>query len=439
MLGLCPERARKGASAMKKYASMLLVLLLLLSAQSALANSPSLDGGTDLQKLLAFRFDGYEAMSVSEFQSRAWALADRPQYRDALNRLTQSEALYERRDSDEAAAFLFYVLEPLTAERWKTRSYSGCAVSDFPAPQENASLEYEFTLTVLNAGALNVGEYSAARLGVAQGMGALLKHRTQAQLREESAMRAFLDVEIKALTLRWQTEGLGIAIEYAYFPLSPQSEPATRPAEEPEKRRYPNAGAADYRSLLALKTPDYERQTLAAFNSALLAWADEDYERMERVGEDTAYNDFQVALPDDALAFVRETVVLSGAENAALVRSLYTGRPEEDPVFHESLPQKTAEAHGSAAWCSLSYPFSYHIADKEAVTVGERDRQIAGLKNAVRAYWEDTDIEVLLQTDEEALWAALQTLAGAYSTDHVRITIGSDALHFERADERNIN
>lgn len=431
MLGLCPERARKGASTMKK--SLLLVLLLLVSTRAALADSPA-----DVQKLLAFRFDGYEVMTVSDFQSRVWKLADRPEYRDALNRLGRSEALYERRDSDEAAFFLFYVLEPLTAERWKSRTYSGCVVTDFPTPQENASLEYVCTLTVLNAEALTVGEYSAARMGVTQGLGALLKDRTQEQLREEAAMRAFLDGEIERLIKRWQTESLGIAIEYAYFPLSSQSEPEGRPAEEPEKRCYPNAGAEDYRSLLALKTPDYEQQTLAAFNRALLAWANEDYERMERVGEDTARGDFPVALTGDALAFLRETVVFSGAENAALVRSLYTGRPEENPVFDEYLPQKTAEAHGNAAWCSLYYRFSYHIADRETVTVGERDRQIVGMQNAVRAYWEGMDIETLLQMEEEELWETLKKLAEAYSTERVRIAVDRDALHFERADERFI-
>ena len=434
MLGLCPERARKGASAMKKYVSILLVLLLLVSARAALA-----DGPADVQKLLAFQFDGYETMTVSDFQNRVWKLADRPEYGDALNRLAKSEALYECRDNDEAASFLFYVLEPLTAERWKSRTYSGCTVTDFPAPQENASLEYDFTLTVLNAGMLTVGEYSAARRGVTQGLGALLKDRTQEQLREEAAMRTFLGGEIERLIRRWETENLGIAIEYAYFPLSPQSEPEVRPAEEPEKRRYPNAGAEDYRSLLAHKTPDYERQPLAAFNRALLAWADEDYERMERVGEDTARGDFPVALTEDALAFLRETVVFSGTENAALVRSLYTGRPEEDPVFDEYLPQKTAEAHGHAAWCSLYYRFSYHIADRDAVTVGERDRQIVGLKNAVRAYWEGMDIETLLQMEEEELWEALETLAEVHSTERVRIAIDRDALHFERADERFIH
>ena len=433
MLNLCPERARKGASIMKKYASMLLVLLLLASARAALADNP------DLQKLLTFRFDGYEAMTVSDFQSRVWTLADRPEYGNALNRLAQSETLYERRDSDESASFLFYVLEPLTAERWKSRTYSGCAVTDFPALRENASLEYVCTLTILNADALTVGEYCAARLGVAQAMRALLEDRAPEQLRDASAMHALLDGEIKDLIRRWRTESLGIAIEYAYFPLSPQSEPAARPAEEAEKRRYPNAGAEDYRSLLALKTPDTERQTLAAFNRTLLAWANEDYERMERVGEDTARDDFQVALTDEALAFLRETVAFSGAENGALVRSRYTGRPEEDPVFDEYLPQKTAQTHGSAAWCSLYYRFSYHIADRDTVTVGERDRQVVGMKNAVRAYWEGMDIETLLQMDEEELWEALANLADAHSTDQVRIAVDRDALHFERADERFIH
>jgi len=58
-------------------------------------------------------------------------------------------------------------------------------------------------------------------------------------------------------------------------------------------RKYPNATEEDYSSLLKLKTADYQSRTLIDFNADLLEWANEDYERMERIGTDTAYLDFK--------------------------------------------------------------------------------------------------------------------------------------------------
>lgn len=75
----------------------------------------------EFDKLLALRFDGYEDMSVSEFQNKVWELTDTEEYRDLLERFSQNTALYEQKDRNEIASFLFYTLEPLTAEKWQTR------------------------------------------------------------------------------------------------------------------------------------------------------------------------------------------------------------------------------------------------------------------------------------------------------------------------------
>lgn len=49
----------------------------------------------------------------------------------------------------------------------------------------------------------------------------------------------------------------------------------------------------------------------------LLDWANENYERMERVSIDTAYHDFAVDLRDEELSFVTVSVHFSGMENGA--------------------------------------------------------------------------------------------------------------------------
>ncbi|MDE7258597.1 MAG: M56 family metallopeptidase, partial [Lachnospiraceae bacterium] len=42
----------------------------------------------EYDKLMALRFDGYEDMTVSEFQDKVWALTDTPEYRDLLERFS---------------------------------------------------------------------------------------------------------------------------------------------------------------------------------------------------------------------------------------------------------------------------------------------------------------------------------------------------------------
>lgn len=394
----------------------------------------------DYEKLLALQFDGYADMTVSEYQSRVWALTDTAEYRNLLERFSKDETLYQMKDSDETASFLFYILEPLTAENWQTRDYSGAAASAFPAPAENALLEYTVTLTILDADTVTVKDYNDTRLEVLDAMQDILKNRTKEELRNEAVMQEEIQVDADDILRHVPTEKIRAEIAYAYFPLSEAAEEPQSTGFDgfgrPETRRYANGTEEDYRSLLAFRTPDYPDRTLADFNMALLEWADEDYERMERIGEDTAWNDFQVNLSAEECSFVSFTVLLSGMENGKAVQKSYTGREAENPTYDEYLPQKTITENGKAAWCSLYYRFSYRISDPQNVTVGERDRCIAETINAVHRFWNGTDIEDLLQMNEQDIAAELQKIAEAHSSDDITISTGEERIHFERMDER---
>ena len=202
-------------------------------------------------------------------------------------------------------------------------------------------------------------------------------------------------------------------------------------AVEQEQRAAPNGTESDYRSLLALKTPDYPNLSLADFNAALLAWADEDHERMERIDEDGRYDDFKAPLSEDERAFVEWTVFLSGHENGQAVRSAYTGEPENDPWYDQYLPLRFGASGGRSGYCSLYYQFSWHIADKAAITVGERDRQIRGMIKAVQDFWDGTGTEELLKMSKAEITAALQKIMETYSTGNITITTSEDHVLFE--------
>lgn len=426
---------------MKKYLSIILALLVIAGILTACAGQSSAPAASfsqeDYQMLLALQFDDYRHMKISEFQNKVWEITDTPEYSELLSRLSRDEALYALRDSDETAAFIYYVLEPLTKEKWQTHTYSEAAASDFPAWEDNAALEYSYTLTILDADKVMVKDYNDMRLGVKDMMRDILRNRTKEELQNETLMLTELKTYVDEILPYMQTPELSVAIEFAYFPLTAADGEAQGMEfdNDAEQRRSQNGTEEDYRTLFTLKTSGYEKLPLSDFNRALLEWTNENPERMERILEDTVWDDFQIALTAEELSFVKLTVFLSGMENGKEIQSSCAGQPI-CPYYEEELPQKLANENGAAAWCSLYYRFSYSISDEEAVTVGERDCQIGGMINAVQEFWNNADIEDILKMSESDIAQELEQLAAKYSTDHITISTDEQQVHFERMDER---
>lgn len=394
----------------------------------------------EIQKLRDLQFDGYRKMTVAAFQDRVWRMTDTAEYRALLERFSRDETLYALRDSDRDAAFFFYVLEPLTAERWQSRTYSAEAVSETSPLKDRATLEYDCTLTIRDADKVPVKDYCDMREGIVEAMQFVLRNRSGEELQDAAFMQEEIGAYVDAVCRDMQTPEVGVTIGFQYFPLSSEEgQPEKGTDNGAEVRRYHSGTEEDYRSLLALKTPGYEELPLAKFNSALLNWANENYERMERIGEDTAAGDFPIPLSDEELSFVRLTAFLSGMENGRRVQSHYTGREAEDPAYSETLPAKMTEESGRAAWCCLFYRFSYHVSDAERVTVGERDGQIAGMIEAVRAFWDGTELESLLSMSEDEVTDTLEQIAQAKSSGNITIATDRDQIYFERMDERGID
>lgn len=392
----------------------------------------------ELNKMLALKFEGYEKMSVSEFQSKVWELTDTEEYRDLFERFSVNEALYERKDEDKSAYFIYNILFPLTRDNWRENRFDRCTVSDYEGTSDSAVLEYTVTLTIQNAFTLTVGEYDTARLNMISGISEFFRDQTLEQLQNEELMRENIKGKFEELTKLHGSDKLKISAEFSYNPLVnlPSQASASPLLEGLETRRYSNGTEEDYRSLLKLKTPDYQNMSLKDFNQSLLEWADEDYKRTERIDEDTRYNDFSVDLSADELSFITLSVYLSGKENANYVQSIYTGRTEEDPYHSLQLPSKTAEKNGFAAWCDLYCEFSYRISDKETVTVGERDRCIGGMINGIREFWDNTDIEDLLKMTKSDIVKKLNELAAKYGNLNIAVTVSEDRVGFEGMVER---
>ena len=390
----------------------------------------------EYQKLLALQLDGYEDMTISDYRSHIAKLTDTTEYRDLLERFWKSQILYGAKDTDTTASFLFYVL-PLAGDEWKTQNFSEEVRTSNSA--DSARLEYSFSLTILDADTLTIREYNTARLNVIKGMQDILGDKTAPELQNTNSILVDIQSDTDNLIEQLKTEEIEISIEYAYFPASVQGidkeNGQSQGNSEQETRVYSNGTEEDYRSLFTLKTPDYQNTPIKDFNTSLLAWANENRERMERIDEDTKFNDFSVTLTAEELSFVRLTVFLSGMENGKAIQSSYT-ETELKPYYGEYLPEKITSGNLDVARCNLFYQFSYRISETETVTVGERDRQIENMINAVQTFWGDMDVESALKMSESDIVKKLEDIAATYTTDHITITINKEQIHFERMDER---
>lgn len=444
---------------MKKYLSFVLAALLIVGALAGCGeqgNTPAPDNSStpirtqatlpadgsftseEYEKLLALRFDGYEEMTVAGFRDKVGVSTDTKEYTALFERLSQSTALQDMKDTDEAAAFLFYTLMPLTDENWKTKAFNGAATTDTDA---SAILEYGYSLTITDENTLTIREYNAAQKGITDGLQAFLSGKAAAELQDEAAMQTAIGKEITTLTKSWGSEKLEIAVEYVFRCENPPEHGASNsydtPAPNTETRRAEYGTKEDYQSLLALKTSNYASMSVADFNAKLLAWANEDFSRVERVDADMLCNDFQVSFSEEELAFIRLTVFLSGTENGEFVQSNYTGDPVTDPAYQESLPQKADKSNGKTPlWCDFGYRFSYHIANQETLTVGERDRCIGGMISAVKEFWNNTTLDDLLTMTKSDMISRLNSLAAEYSTTDIVITISAEQVHFDHTEER---
>ena len=388
----------------------------------------------EYQKLLALQLDGYEDMTVSDYRNHIAKLTDTAEYRDLLERFWKSQILYGVKDTDGTASFLFYVL-PLAGDEWETQNFSEEVRTSNTA--DNTRLEYSFSLTILDADTLTIREYNATRLNVIKGMQDILGDKTVEELQNTNSILADIQSDTDNLIKQLETEKMEISIEYAYFPAPIQGidkeNSQSQEGSEQETREYSNGTEEDYRSLLTLKTPDYQNTPIKDFNTSLLAWANENRERMERIDEDTKFNDFSVTLTAEELSFVKLTVFLSGMENGKAIQSSYA-ETELNPYYGEYLPEKITSGSLDVARCNLYYQFSYRIS--ETVTVGERDRQIENMINAVQTFWGDMDVESALKMSESDIVKKLEDIAATYTTDHITITINKEQIHFERMDER---
>lgn len=216
--------------------------------------------GAEQEKITALMPDGFEGWTVREYQEWVWKTTDTAEYRELLERLPQEEAFYDQRDEDETAAFVYYVLLPLTGDVWRTREFGGYATVVFRegvqlasegltadgepeeawSTEERAVLEYFLTLAVTDRDKLTVGGYKEARERAEQELQTLFFERSKEELGDPERMNAFLKEAARRIGEAWSRDGLELAISFYYVPLTFEPETELQIKDEAEQAYWEN-------------------------------------------------------------------------------------------------------------------------------------------------------------------------------------------------------
>lgn len=419
-----------------------LVLFLVLTTGSKLISSgnqiSSIDRkiftDKDYKKISELYFDSYENMTISEFQQKVWKIIDNYEDTKFLDRLYQSNQFEQLKDTDKIAGFVFYELIPLTSENWKTREFLG---SINYKNIENTWLEYTYSPIILDADKLTVGKYSKVRKEFIKEFSDCFSSLKEDDLGNKQTSKKILDTKIEYLKQKFNSNELSVNIEYFLSNENYKEQKLDNVEKEDSsnEKEVSTASSEDYNSILKLKTENYSNMILNDFNTKLLEWANENYDRMERIFTDISYNKFPSYLSYEEISFLTFTINYSSFENAALVKSIHTEQPKDDISFRDSLYEKTEKGNNKTSWTSLYYEGSYKIKNSNLITVGERDYCIGGVINDIREFWNSKNFEDVNSMNKEELVTKLKDITKKYSNEQIVVNIQPEQINFEKNNE----
>ena len=384
----------------------------------------------DFNKLLALKFDKYEDMSIFEYQNKVWKITDTKEYQDLLEYIDGDNDLYAVKDSDDLAYFLFNILEPLTSEKWREYTFNSYAQSDYSKASDNALLEYSFKMNIKDPNALKVKEYDTARLAVIDNFNKLMADKDEDQLKNSDFMNTAIKTTIEKLQNTYNSEKLEITLDYSYRTLSMANEGGFKKAAYSKTNNSSQSIKKEYEALLALKTPDYQELSVADFNMKLLDFANDNNDFIEQLETSHSQTDSADFLSKEEKNFINFTVWASNMEYVKFVKSQYTSKPEEDPIATIELGDKGKE-NKSAKWCSGSYQLSYHIKDKNILSIKDRDYRLNKVISQIQEFWGKADIESLIQMDKNNIEESFAEIAKANSNEEITFNIVKGQVYFD--------
>ena len=174
--------------------------------------------GEELEELSALWLDGWEDMTVAAYQEALWKQKDTPEHYALIERYGKNHVsvgyFNDPQATEEANAFHTYfqkVFEPLTGDGWQERFFAGIVTAG-DEDRRLVSLEYSYTLGVLDRNQLTAGAYWQAHRDIEAGVQAMAEDYAAQGLAPEEGLRLH-EAAFSRLSRELTTSALSVTVE----------------------------------------------------------------------------------------------------------------------------------------------------------------------------------------------------------------------------------
>lgn len=171
----------------------------------------------EYDKLLSLQFDGYEDMSIAEYQKKVIEILENSEDYPGLilKQMWQDKDFAKMRYSNKLSSFYFDTLMPILY--LPQGRFFGYPNSAYATQGNGIILKYTF----LDENQLTVGEYSQAMQGFINDLYLLLESKDVLDLQDEDKTNMAIWQEIERIKGNWQSDVLQFEIEYGDFSIIP--------------------------------------------------------------------------------------------------------------------------------------------------------------------------------------------------------------------------
>ena len=174
--------------------------------------------GEELEELSALWLDGWEDMTVAAYQEALWKQKDTPEHYALIERYGKNHVsvgyFNDPQATEEANAFHAYfqkVFEPLTGDGWQERFFAGIVTAS-GEDRRLVSLEYSYTLGILDRNQLTAGAYWQAHRDIEAGVQAMAEDYAAQGLAPEEGLRLH-EAAFSRLSRELTTSALSVTVE----------------------------------------------------------------------------------------------------------------------------------------------------------------------------------------------------------------------------------
>lgn len=382
-------------------------------------------------KLLALRFDDYENLSISEYRTKVFEVMEQneSEYLSLIERVSTNSEIQEVKYTNENAYFIVNILIPTIAEKYNTWRINHSRAGD------RYRVEYSIGYTILNADKITMGKRNEAIVAIMNGIQEILDSRTAEQLSDKAGTQTALDIKIKELVEKYNTDSFQVEAELLYRTEDTITTEITSEQAAVEERG--DIGTEeDYQLLLSLKTDGYENKLVSDFLQSYteLAQTPGFEDAYARVSRDISCNDTQIAITDDEIDFLKVTLEATSQEFIAKYQNgdgFCTLRCRIEKQISETAKGKDF----SVFEILIDYNIRYSAFYDNDLTVGERDAALFACKSGMEYFVNSRTIDELVN-GKSMLETEIEKLQQQYNNSKMQAII--HIVSYQVFDQRSV-